>query len=203
MTANHGDNVTFTCTITGQGTLASVWLSPTGCVLTPTGQQMPNNNTFISVLTIVDVSGMDGGKYTCLASNEAGNTSATAEIFIRPVILSQPMDVLASSGEPVTLNCSADGFPLFYQWQKLNRTLDEMFDCDGGSASASASASASGSGIAGNSNYVYIEHATDSVLELNPVEFGDEGVYRCMAFNQVGTATSETATVTGTYRKMK
>ena len=195
-TANRGDNVTFTCTITGQGTLEIVWLSPTGNMLTPTDETL-NNNTLINSLTIVDVSGMDGGEYTCLGSNEAGNTSATAEIIIRPVILSQPMDIFASSGELAALNCNASGFPLFYQWQKLNGTLNEILDCDGDSASAS------GSGIAENGNYVDIENATESVLEFNPVEFGDEGFYRCMVFNEVDMATSETATVTGNYGQTK
>ena len=40
-------------------------------------------------------------------------------------------------------------------------------------------------------------------LEFNPVEFGDEGFYRCMVFNEVDMATSETATVTGTYGQTK
>ena len=165
-------------------------------MLTPTDVIL-SNNTFINSLIIIDVSGMDGGEYTCLGSNEAGNTSGTAEIIIRPVILNRPTDVFASSGELAALNCNASGFPLFYQWQQLNGTLDEIFDCDGDSASAS------GSGVAESGNYVDIENATDSVLEFNPVEFGDEGFYRCVVFNEVDMATSETATVTGTYGQME
>ena len=161
-------------------------------MLPDTDQQMSNSNTLISSLSIINVSGMDGGKYTCLASNEAGNASATAEIFVRPIILSQPTEIIARNGEMASLFCGADGFPLLYQWQMLNSTLDGIFGSDGGSASGSG-----GSGI--EDNYVDIESATDSILEFNPIQFGDEGSYRCIAFNPVGTAVSEAATVTGTY----
>ena len=140
---------------------------------------------------LADVSGMDGGEYTCQGSNEAGNINATAEVFIRPIILNQPMEIFANSGEMASLLCDADGFPLFYQWQKLNNTLCGIFS---GSASGS---SGSGSGIA--DNYVDIENATDPILEFSPIQFGDEGSYRCIASNPVGTAVSEAATVTGIY----
>ena len=194
MTVDRGDNVTFTCMTTGQGTLTITWFSPAGSMLPQTNQQMPDNSILISSLSIVDVSGMDGGEYTCLASNEAGNTSATAEIFVRPVILNQPMELLARIGEIASLFCDADGFPLLYQWQKLNSTFDGMFGSDGGSASGSG-----GSGIA--DNYVNIENATESFLVFSTIEFGDEGSYRCIASNQVETVNvvSEAATVTGTY----
>ena len=136
-TVDRGDNVTFTCTINGEGNLTITWLSPAGSILTPTDQQMPDSNTLISFLSIVDISGTDGGEYTCQASNEAGSTDATSDIFIRPIILSQPMEIFARSGEMASLVCNADEFPLlFYQWQKLNDTLDGMF-----------SGSASGSGV--------------------------------------------------------
>ena len=192
MTVDRGDIVTFTCMITGQGTLTISWFSPEGNMLPQTNQQMPNSNTFISFLSIVDVSGMDGGEYTCLASNEAGDASATAEIFVRPIILSQPTEILARNGEMASLFCDADGFPLFYQWQMLNSIFDGVFESDGGSASGSG-----GSGI--EDNYVDRESATDSILEFDPIQFGDEGSYRCIAFNPVGTAISEATTVTGTY----
>ena len=195
MTVDHGDNVTFTCMTTGQGTLTITWFSPEGNMLTQTNQQMSNSNTFISFLSIVDVSGMDGGEYTCLASNEAGNASATAEVFVRLIILNQPMEILARDGEMASLFCDADGFPLLYQWQKLNSTFDGIFGSAG--ESASGSGGSGGSGIA--DNYVDIESATDSILDFNPIQFSDEGSYRCIAFNPVGTAISEAATVTGTY----
>ena len=149
---------------------------------------MPDSNTRISFLSIVDISGTEGGEYTCQASNEAGSTDATAVIFISPIIFDQPMEIFARSGEMASLVCNADGFPLFYQWQKLNDTLDGMF---------LGSASGSGSGIA--DNYVNIENVTDRMLEFNPIQFGDEGSYRCIASNPLGTAVSEAATVTGIY----
>ena len=191
MTVDRGDNVTFTCTVTSQATLTITWFSPEGNLLPETDQQMPNSSTFISFLFIVDVSGMDGGEYTCLASTEAGN----GEIFVRPVILNQPMELLARNGEIASLFCDADGFPLLYQWQKLNSTFDGIFGSAGGSAYGSG-----GSGESGIADYyVDIENATESLLEFSPIEFGDEGSYRCIAFNQVETVVSEAATVTGTY----
>ena len=42
-------------------------------------------------------------------------------------------------------------------------------------------------------------NATDRILEFNPIQFGDEGSYRCIASDPLGTAFSEAATVTGIY----
>ena len=198
LTVDRGDNVTFTCTIYGEGNLTIIWLSPAGSILTATNQQMPDSNTLISFLSIVDISGTEGGEYICQASNEAGSTDATAVLFIRPIIFDQPMEIFASTGEMASLVCNADGFPLlFYQWQKLNDTLDGMFS---GSVSGSGSGSGIGSGGGGiTDDYVNIENATDRMLEFNPIQFGDEGSYRCIVSNPLGTGFSEAATVTGIY----
>ena len=184
-----GENVTLTCLAEGGPGNQYQWQRG--------GENLENETSETLTLTYVNIA--DGDDYTCITSNSAGSGNATATLYIMPRITEGPMDILTQNGSVVNFTCFAVGFPTpAYSWERLTMdTLDEIFDCDGDSASAS------GSGIAENGNYVDIENATESVLEFNPVEFGDEGVYRCMAFNQVGAATSETATVTGTYGQMK
>ena len=98
------------------------------------------------------------------------------------VITIQPSDVLTRSGETELLECEAMGSAnISYQWQKLNDTLDVL----GGSAFGSGD------------GYVDVENATNSILEFDPVMFGDEGSYRCVVSSESITLTSEVALLIG------
>ena len=116
---------------------------------------------------------IDGGDYTCEITNEAGSVDATATLYIIPLIVTQPMDVLTRVRVVEELSCIAEGFPEpVYQWQKQNTST----------------------GL-----YVNIQNANDPVLDFSPVSFGDEGAYQCVASNVAGNATSNTATFTGNF----
>nr|XP_053650237.1 hemicentin-1-like [Cherax quadricarinatus] len=64
-------------------------------------------------LLIQYVSQEDGGRYTCLASNPAGNHSRDFRIQVlqAPQLIEAPKEVVAVSGEVVSLVCSFDGHP--------------------------------------------------------------------------------------------
>ena len=45
---------------------------------------------------------MNGGNYTCVVSNTAGNDSATAVLYVEPIIVTQPTDILTRNGTVCT-----------------------------------------------------------------------------------------------------
>ena len=111
-----------------------------------------------TILTIGNIDAVNGGNYTCVVSNAAGNYSATATMYVAPTIVTQPADILTRNGTVVNFTCEAESFPNpMYQWEKYIETMG-----------------------------TFIRVGSDPVLEFSPAVFGDEGRYRCVA-NQPGT----------------
>ena len=112
----------------------------------------------------------DGGTYTCVVTNAAGNGSASATVYVTPIIITQPSDVLAVVNGNVTLMCEAEAFPPpQYIWEHI------------------------GGNLAGRSNVMGIN---SNSLKLNGIVFGDEGSYRCSATSNGTTVVSRNAIVT-------
>ena len=110
-------------------------------------------------------------------------------------ITTQPSNIFTRRGAVASFECVAVGSTnIVYQWLKLSNTLDEM---QGGAA---GSGSGSGDRLIG---YVDVENATDSILDFNPVMFGDEGTYRCFVSSESGTLTSNVALLTGMWKHLK
>ena len=117
------------------------------------------NITLVSsdVFTVSEVNATeDGGNYTCVAANQAGQGSASVTLNVRPLIIQQPQQSsLTSEGQNITLSCLADSFPRpQHQWEKFNitsQTFDEVLG------------------------------ETNSSLLFSPVEFSNFGDYRCVA----------------------
>lgn len=107
-------------------------------------------------LTLQDVTAPDnGGLYSCLAVNDAGNGTAMATLYLEPEFIVQPQDVNTTAGSMINLTCIAEGFPYpEIQWQKMNRTTEQFEDIPGEESS----------------NLVFVS-----------VEFADFGMYRCVA----------------------
>jgi hypothetical protein len=71
-------------------------------------------------LTINPVTYNDTASYTCLVSNTCGSelsTPAKLTINIPPVITVQPQNISTCIGSSITLNISATGDSLYYQWK--------------------------------------------------------------------------------------
>ena len=112
----------------------------------------------------------DGGTYTCVVTNAAGNGSASATVYVTPTIITQPSDMLAVVNDNVTLVCEAEAFPPpQYIWEHREGN------------------------ITGRSNVMGIN---SNKLGLNRVMFGDKGSYRCNVTSNGTTATSRYAIVT-------
>ena len=127
------------------------------------------DNETMQTLAITQISAADGGEYTCVVSNAAGNDSARTLLNVFPEIVLDPTDVSASNGTMRMLMCAAEAFPEpQYQWMRVSGTF--------------------GDNIAG---------VDSSMLVFNPVMFGDEGDYYCRATSNGLTATSDNATLTG------
>ena len=164
-----GDNATFTCTatVTNSTSFTVTWTTtaPSMEVLASTEELAVDGVSLTSTLALTSVDIENGGFYTCAVSDS--NTAETsgfdqeALLYVRPRVI--PEFVNARNGDTnVTLMCDpqADPQPLQYQWQRVGEpSVEEDFFIAG-----------SGSGMLLRS----------LVLEFDPIEFGDEGVYQCM-----------------------
>ena len=156
-----GGTVTFNCSAQGGPNNTYQWQND--------GEDLINETN--TTLTVSNISAMNGGNYTCVVSNAAGNDSATAVLYVEPIIVTQPTDILTRNGTVVNFTCAAESFPdPEYTWEKYNEetnSFDMVSNCP--------------------------------VLEFTPAMFGDEGSYRCVA-NLPGTsrnASSDQAVLTG------
>ena len=153
--------VTFTCSTQGGPDNTYQWQND--------GQDLMNETD--TTLTVSNITAMNGGRYTCVVSNAAGNDSATAVLYVEPIIVTQPTDILTRNGTVESFTCAAESFPApEYTWQKYNEETNSFDMVSNG-----------------------------PVLEFTPAVFGAEGTYRCVA-SQPGTsrnATSLLAVLTG------
>ncbi|XP_049885171.1 basement membrane-specific heparan sulfate proteoglycan core protein-like isoform X3 [Pectinophora gossypiella] len=104
----------------------------------------------------------DEGEYTCVATNVAGTSSASAVLKVRspPEIIITPNSYLvAGQGDPVTVECRASGYPEPLVSIKTNRDLREVVP--------------QAPGIA--------------VLRIPSVSERDDGEYICTATSAAGT----------------
>ena len=110
------------------------------------------------VLMLNIISASIGGDYICNVSNSAGTDSGNATLYVAPYLAS-PLDeeVLTTNGSTVNITCPAEGFPSpDVLWEKVEMNATRRVV------------------------------STTSLLEMNPVVFGDEGVYRCVATTEIG-----------------
>ena len=117
---------------------------------------------------------VNGGQYTCVAVNDAGNGTAMATLNLVPEFVLQPQDVNATAGESFNLTCVAEAFPIpSIQWQKMNRTSRQFED---------------------------IQDEQSNNLQFAPVQHADFGMYQCVATNEINgqmfNTTSEAALIT-------
>lgn len=117
-----------------------------------------------------DLTPVMGGVYSCEVGNTAGVGSGTTTVFVSLRFILQPNNTLSEVGARAVLSCVAESFPTpKYQW----------FHVDGD--------------IRNN-----LTGLNDSNLVLDPVQFGDEGDYFCVATSRTNfTGQSRSATLAG------
>ena len=131
-------------------------------------------------LVLPNVLASTGGMYTCVVTNEAGSDDASTFLYVSPYFITQPRDTQTSDGSSVTLLCEADAFPSpEIVW--LRTDLNESGEPD-------------------EQNLMYplmFNITRGRTLIINPVLFGDEGEYYCIASSLNVTLRSADVTVTG------
>ncbi len=116
----RNDNVTFTCDAQGGPGNLYQWQR--------NGANLDEMTQRILQLTSVDAS--DGGEYTCVVSNAAGNDSDFLTLYIQPYIVTDPQpQILAANDTQASFTCEAMGFPdPSYRWMKDEDLEFESFD---------------------------------------------------------------------------
>lgn len=149
-----------------------------------------DNHTTFQVILVINISIVNyahGGIYTCVANNSAGDIRAMVLLIVRPIV--EPELTLARMGDNITLMCLAQSFPEpSYLWEMISMTDS------GGSGSVLDVSNAFESGSSEN------QIVTQPTLEFNPIEYGDNGNYRCViTFNGVWQVSSNEALLSGRY----
>ncbi len=109
-----------------------------------------------SALTVEEVTAGNGGRYTCIVTNAAGSASGDVILYIHPYITLQPLELVETqNGSIANLTCEADGFPTpNITWIKYDSFTNRS---------------------------VFVQVSRGVVLYFDPVIFGDEGYYGCIA----------------------
>ena len=170
-----------------------MWRTPSGDTV-DTGQEMLSVWSVSSNITISNITAAEGGNYTCIAGNEAGSSEASATLFVSVYVVSDQMDLSTTNGSVESVACMIVAFPPpDYRWEKLNES-EETGSGSGSGFMFSGSALFSGE-MMPPMRYDLV--SSGQILEFDPVLFGDEGVYRCVALAEVGgEVISNTITVT-------
>ena len=174
ITVDNGSSVTFVCSAQGnENNYYFTWLRTDDTdIFTPALLEPPINinNVFTQLdgriivngtnLTINSVSATrDGGSYSCFVFNVAGSDTGMGRLFVNPVIITPPNDVLAEQSDVVNLTCIADSFdPPQYEWQFMNRTTKQ---------------------------FETIEGETNTELSFSSIAHEEYGMYRCVVFAEV------------------
>jgi hypothetical protein len=119
-----------------------------------------------STLTLATTTTADSGRYTIVATNTSGTSSASATLVVRapPDITTPPVSQSVFAGDRVSLTVAATGVPApTFQWRK---------------------------------NGVAIAGATSSTLTFASVAATDAGRFEVVVTNALGSVTSAAATIT-------
>lgn len=174
--ATNGSTVSFNCLTTAGGGNSFMWIGEDSSELSAGGSVTIIANSSQSTLTVTGVNASQhGGEYACVVSNAAGNGSDTGTLNVAPVIIVQPVPTLpTSSGHTAVLNCVAQSFPSpVYHWEKLT-----------------------------NNQLSTVSNSNSSILVFNPVMFGNEGLYQCVAESLAGVVKSSLSTVVGEHHSL-
>ena len=127
----------------------------------------------VSTLTLNIADVSYGGEYTCTATNAAGSNTSSVVLYVRPEVT--PPVFPTSARDEVAFMCLVQNMPLgTIRWEKMD----------------------------GSGAFVVVKGETDTSLTFIPVEFGDEGTYRCVVTtSEFGEQPSTTALITGMENK--
>ena len=194
--ADVGGEVNLICNVQGGPNNIFVWKKDYGLLA----------NETTNTLRLTNVAVSDAGVYECTVSNAAGDGSDSTQLYIAPNIITAPENETASVSESVTFSCVAEGAPvpdIVWKYEGPSSTEESsgssFFGSASGSASSSASSffgsasssSASGSSVPGEVNTTVNGSTVTSMLTINPVQYNNYGVYRCVAISLMRSTSAE------------
>ena len=173
ITAASGETATFKVKATG-GSLSYQWQYRTSS--SGTWKNSSGSGATSASYPVGAASYRDGYQYRCKVTNAAGTAISSAATLtvvdmLKPKITAQPKSVEATSGTTVNFSVTATGGGLRYQWQFMNPSTGAWANCSG-------------------------EGATAAKLPVEVKSYRDGYQYRCKVSNDLGSVTSEAATLT-------
>lgn len=173
-----GTQLTWRCDASGKPSPTYYWYKDSVLLKNRPGKYIVNNN----VLIILNIQPSDNGMYQCQATNEFGKAFSTGQLKsfkLKPNFYKYPLPprILASVNGNGTIACRPEAVPrptiTFY---KNNQPL-------------------SVSSVSG-----HFISSPSGELTITNVQKSDEGIYKCEATNELGTASSTTnlTVITGT-----
>ncbi|KAF7669820.1 hypothetical protein LDENG_00134120 [Lucifuga dentata] len=184
-TADIGQSAMLTCAVDGYPEPMVTW-TRNGVVL-ETGEKYSFNEDG-SEMTIMDVTKLDEGEYTCIAKNKAGESEQelSLRVFAKPKITYLVNQSASEMEEQVTLTCEASGDPTpTISWSFGERVFNE-----GEQAHLNRIYQASWTRPEQHKNQdgsiVVRSDARVSSLTLKYVKYTDAGQYLCTARSAIG-----------------
>ncbi|XP_053176382.1 neural cell adhesion molecule 1b isoform X4 [Scomber japonicus] len=166
-TADVGQSAMLTCAVDGYPEPMVTWTR--NQVVLEAGEKYSFNEDG-SEMSIMDVTKLDEGEYTCIAKNKAGETDQelSLRVFVKPKITYIVNQSTSEMEEQVTLTCEASGDP--------TPTISWSY---GGDVFTEGEQSPDG-------NVVVRSDARVSSLTLKYVKYTDAGQYLCSARSAIG-----------------
>ncbi|MED6274351.1 hypothetical protein CHARACLAT_015554, partial [Characodon lateralis] len=123
-----------------------------------------------SEMTIMDVTKLDEGEYTCIAKNKAGESEKelSLKVFVKPKITYIVNRTVSEMEEQVTFTCEASGDPT----PTISWSYGEQVFAEGDQSP--------------DGNVVVRSDARVSSLTLKYVKYTDAGQYLCTARSAIG-----------------
>ncbi|XP_057660488.1 cell adhesion molecule Dscam2 isoform X10 [Diorhabda carinulata] len=172
--ANSGDTIQVPCTASkGDVPMIFLWLYNNNPISKSKGIRVTTLGKRSSSLIIDSVEGNLAGNYTCLISNEAGNSSYTAELLVKvpPRWILEPTDKAFAQGSDAVVECKADGFPKpTVTWKRATGVSPGDYK-----------------DFKPNNPDIKVE---DGTLTINNIQKTNEGYYLCEAVNGIGSGLS-------------
>uniref|UniRef100_A0A8C6SWI9 Neural cell adhesion molecule 1b n=1 Tax=Neogobius melanostomus TaxID=47308 RepID=A0A8C6SWI9_9GOBI len=176
-TADVGNSAMLTCAVDGYPEPMVTWTR--NKMVLEAGEKYGFNEDG-SEMTIMEVSKLDEGDYTCIAKNKAGEAEQelSLRVFVKPKITYTANQTSPEMEEQVTLTCEASGDPT----PTISWTSGEHVFTEGEQASWTRPEQHKSP----DGNVVVRSDARVSSLTLKYVKYTDAGQYLCTARSAIG-----------------
>ncbi|KAM4743057.1 LOW QUALITY PROTEIN: neural cell adhesion molecule 1b [Anableps anableps] len=184
-TADIAQPATLTCAVDGYPEPMVTWIR-NGVELTDEEKYSFNEDG--SEMTIMDVTKLDEGEYTCIAKNKAGESEKelSLRVFVKPKITYIVNRTTSEMEEQVTVTCEASGDPT----PTISWSYGEQVFTEGDQAHLNRIYQASWTRPeqhkSPDGNVVVRSDARVSSLTLKYVKYTDAGQYLCTARSAIG-----------------